>query len=198
MSKQALDRVVESLKGKPELLMQKKILALGKNYTVTDENHNTICFVRLNWGSNMAGNLVSGYMGKWAGRSMSYTYTVNDAEDQNALEIRKSGGAWSSNFEVVEPEQQQRIGIIQLKRTFLIGGIKAQWVNPSSNQTEIVTSGNVMRRKYTMVTPDGSEIAKVRHKIAAIRDTWKLEVSTGEQNLHAVIFATVLDFEKEM
>ncbi len=197
MSQQALERINGSLSGKTELLMKKKIISLGKNYTVTDLDGNILCFVRLNAGSNIAGNIVSNYGGRWVGRSLSYTYTVYDADDQEALKIVKSGGAWSSNFDVVEPESQQRLGLIQLKRSLILGGMKAQWVNPS-NQLELSTQGNVIRRKYRMVDLSGTEVAKVRHKIVAIRDTWNLEVYGGQHNLHAVVFATVLDFEKEM
>ncbi|MCL4329578.1 MAG: hypothetical protein M1533_01075 [Candidatus Thermoplasmatota archaeon] len=198
MSNQALDRVMAALNGKTELLMKKKIMSLGKNYTVSDKEGNVLCFVRLKAGSNIAGKLVSDYMGKWMARGMNYTYTVHDADDQEALKIVKGNGTWSSNFNVVEPEQQQMVGLIQLKRSFLVGGMKAQWVNPASNQVELSTQGNVIRRKYRMIDPTGAEVASVRHKIAAIRDTWNLEVHSGQHNLHAVVFATILDFEKEM
>ena len=198
MSKNALENVTSSLKGNRELLMKKKIISLGKNYTIMDKSHNPLCYVRLNWGSNVGGTIVSNYAGKWAGRMMNYTYTVSDKEDQTALEIRKSGGSWKARFDVAEPETGERIGIIDLKRTFLIGGIRANWLDPKSGQIMIATKGNVIRRKYRMVDGSGNEIAKVRHKIAAIRDVWKLETASGNENLHAVIFSTVLDFEKEM
>jgi uncharacterized protein YxjI len=198
MSKQALENVTNSLKGNKEILMKKKIVSLGKNYTVMNSSHNPLCYVRLNWGSNVGGALVSNYMGKWAGRMMNYTYTVNDESDQTALEIKKGGGSWSSNFDVREPESGEHIGIIQFKRSFLIGGMRARWVDPKTEQVLITTQGNVIRRKYKMMDGSGREIAKVRHKIAAVRDVWKLEVFSGNENLHAVIFATVLDFEKEM
>lgn len=41
-------------------------------------------------------------------------------------------------------------------------------------------------------------MGSVRHKIAAIRDIWNLKLSGGANILNAAIFATVLDFEKEM
>ncbi len=197
MSKQALDNVTNALQGKVELLMKKKILALGKNYTVMDKDQNPLCYVKLDWGSNMAGNMLSGYMGKWAGRMMQYTYSVQDTNEEIALEIRKGPGAWKTNFEVVETESSEKFGTISMKRS-LIGGMLAQWSEPNSNQVMMKTQGNVIRRQYKIVDENEGEIASVRHKIAAIRDTWTLDIHTGKESMEAVVFATVLDFEKEM
>lgn len=197
MVKEALDNVINSLSGKSELLMKKKILALGKNYTVMDTLENPLCYVRLNFGSNIAGNILSRDMGKWAGRMMQYTYTVEDANQQNALEIRKGPGAWKTNFQVTEPETGQQVGVISMKRG-LVGGMLAQWFDPASNAVTLKTQGNVLRRQYAMLDENNTEVASVRHKIVAIRDTWNLNLNAGSNHLEAVVFATVLDFEKEM
>ena len=79
-----------------------------------------------------------------------------------------------------------------------MGGMSAEWQDPQSGSTLITTKGNVIRRQYEMVDPSGSQIATVRHKIVAVRDVWQLQITGGTNHLHAVIFATVLDFEKEM
>ncbi len=197
MTKQALDNIRSALAGNRDLLMKQKILQFGKNYTVMDINQTPLCFVRLDWGANAAGRMLSAFAGKWAGRMMKYTYKVSDATDQPALEIRKGSGSFKSYFDIIEPEGNERIGGIGLRRS-LIGGMRAEWQDPASGQALIRTEGNVIRRKYRMVGSDGSEIATVRHKIAAIRDVWKLEIKTDTNHLHAVIFSAVLDFEKEM
>lgn len=197
MSKQALDNINQALAGQSELLMKQKLIQLGKNYWVMDSNQNTICNVRLNWGSNMMGNVLSSQLGKWAGRMMQYTYSVTDTNDQVALEIRKGAGSFKSFFNIVEPDSGENIGGIGLKRS-LVGGMSAEWQDPQSGSTLITTKGNVIRRQYEMVDPSGSQIATVRHKIVAVRDVWQLQITGGTNHLHAVIFATVLDFEKEM
>ncbi len=198
MSKQALDNITSSVGGNSELLMKKKILNLGKHYIVMDQNQATLCNVILDWGQNIGGQMLSSVAGKWAGRMMSYTYRVTDANGQEALEIRKGKGSFKTHFDIVEPETGENIGGIGLKRGLLFGGMKAQWVDPKTGQGLISVRGNIMRRKYVMLDPSGNEIAKVRHKIMAIRDVWKLELTSGTNHLHAMIFATVLDFEKEM
>ncbi len=198
MSEEVFNNIKDALKGKTELVMKKKLLAIGKYYAVSDTEGNTLCFVNLSWGSNLMGNVVSDHMGKWMGRSMRYTYTLTDANEKIALEIKKTGGAWDSNFNVVEPDKNQIIGIIQLKRAFVIGNMKAQWLNYESKNVEMSVNGNIMRRTYNIINSSGKEIARVRHKIAAIRDTWNLEINSGEDNLYSIIFSTVLDFEKEM
>ncbi len=197
MSKQALDNITNALAGNNELLMKQKIMQLGKNYTVMDSNQNPLCYVRLDWKSNMAGNMLSSIGGRMVGRMMKYTYAVSDSSNQPALEIRKGPGSFKSYFDIVEPESSEKIGGIGLKRS-LIGGMQAEWQDPQSGQPLIRTQGNVIRRQYSMVDPSGNEIATVRHKIAAIRDVWKLDIKGGTNHLHAVIFASILDFEKEM
>jgi uncharacterized protein YxjI len=79
----------------------------------------------------------------------------------------------------------------------MIGGLKATWGGPDG-QPWMTTKGNIIRRKYTIVAPDGRVLGRVRHKILAIRDVWQLELDPGANHLYSAIFATVLDFEKKM
>lgn len=197
MSKQALENIKKSLVGKSELLMKQKIIQLGKNYWVMDSDENTLCNVRLDWGSNMAGNMVSGVAGRWAGRMMHYTYVVSDANNDPALEIRKGSGSFKTYFDVVEPETGERLGGIGLSRS-LVGGMKTAWQDPQSSEIVLTTKGNVLRRQYSMVDGNSNEVASVRHKIVAIRDVWQLRISGMEHQLQAIVFSVVLDFEKEM
>lgn len=197
MSKAALDNVIQALEGNTELLMKKKMIALGKHYTVMDKDQRPLCSVHLDWGQNMGGALLSSLGGKWLGRRSQYLYEVKDANDQLALEIRKGVGSFKAQFTVVELEGNTNLGIISLKRS-LIGGMRAQWLDPSSSQVLMHTKGNVIRRKYVILDPQGNEIAKVRHKIMAIRDVWQIYLNSQSSHLNAMIFATILDFEKEM
>lgn len=197
MSKEALENINNALAGQSELLMKQKLVQLGKNYWVMDSNQKTLCNVRLDMGSNIAGNLISGIAGKWAGRMGKYTYVVSDANDQTALEIRKGSGSFKTFFEITEPDTGETIGGIGLQRS-LVGGMQAVWQEPQSGNPLITTKGNVLRRQYAMLDPNGNEIATVRHKIAAIRDVWQLKINGPENHLHSVIFAAILDFEKEM
>lgn len=197
MTKDALNNVTSSLSGKSDILMKKKILALGKNYTVMDTSQEPLCYVNLNMGSNIAGTLIAGNLGKWAGRTLQYTYVVQDANRQDALLIKKGPGAWSTNFSVLEEQSGEQIATISLKRS-LIGGMEAQWYDPASDSVTMVTKGNVIRRQYSIVDHNQNEIGFVRHKIAAVRDTWNLKLEPSANILNAVVFATVLDFEKEM
>lgn len=197
MTKQALENVMNSLNGKNELLMKKHIVSLGKTYTVMDSDQTPLFMVKLDWGSNMMGNAISGQLGKWAGRMMHYTYSVFDNNQELALEIRKGSGSFKSTFAVTEPESGEQIGSIYMKRS-LIGGMNASWLDTGTNTPTITTKGNVLRRQYSMFDQNQAEIAAVRHKIVAVRDVWKIDVMESSNSLHAVIFATVLDFEKEM
>lgn len=197
MTNKALDNIAAALNGNNQLLMKKKILAAGKNYAVMDQNQKPLCYVYLSAAQNIAGKLLAGAVGSWAGREMSYTYIVQDAYNESALILKKGAGAWSANFGIYDAVSEEQGAVISLKRG-LIGGMQAQWLDRENNQVTMATKGNVLRRQYSIVDQSQKEVGSVRHKIAAIRDTWSLNLETGTNILNAAVFATVLDFEKEM
>jgi uncharacterized protein YxjI len=200
----AAQNVVNVLANQPSLLMKMRILSLGKNYDVMDPNQQVLCHVGLDAGQNVGGEVVKGaiasiagdYLGRYAARDMTYTYRVTDAAGNLALEIRKGAGANQARFDVFDPLTNVPVGSIQLRRS-LIGGLQATWLAPNG-QPLMQTQGNVIRRTYAIRGPDGREIGRVRHKILAIRDVWQLEFGAGTNHLYSAIFATILDFEKEM
>lgn len=197
MGNEPLDTINKALSGKTDLLMKKKILAVGKNYAVMDENQNPLCYVYLDAKQNVVGNLLSGALGSWAGREMGYTYIVQDAFNQNALIVKKGAGAWSANFGIFDAVSGEQSAMIGLKRG-LIGGMQAQWLDKETGNTLMSTKGNVLKRQYAILDGSNNEIGHVRHKIAAVRDVWNLRLTPEANILNAAIFATVLDFEKEM
>jgi uncharacterized protein YxjI len=196
--------IISGLAPQQKLLMKMRILSLGKNYDVMDANQKVLCKIGLDASQNMTGTLVGSavasvagdYIGRFAQRSLTYTYLVRDAQDRVALEIRKGSGGNTASFQVVDPMAGATIGTIQMKRS-LIGGLKASWVAPNG-QTLITTKGNIIRRKYKMLGADGAGIGYVRHKILAIRDVWELDFAGPTNHLYSALFATVLDFEKKM
>jgi uncharacterized protein YxjI len=192
--------VVNLLANQKSLVMKKRILALGKNYDVMNESDQVLCHVVLDAGQNIAGGLVKeaigGYLGRYAARSMNYTYRVTDPAGNVAFEIRKGGGGNQSRFDVVDPMANSLVGVIDMRRS-LIGGMEATWM-ASNGQPLFHTSGNVIRRTYAIQDPAGVEIGHVRHKIVAVRDTWQLEFVGAANHLYSAVFAAILDFEKEM
>lgn len=105
-------------------------------------------------------------------------------------------GGNTATFQVVDAATQSQVGRIELKRS-LIGGLKATWVDPSG-VVYLHTKGNILRRKYEILGPQGERWGRVRHKILAVRDVWQLELDPRVNHLYSALFATVLDFEKKM
>ncbi len=200
----AAAQILQSLSNQGKLLMKMRILSLGKNYDVMNEQQQVLCQVGLDASQNMKGGLVSGAVGAVAGdfvgrivaRNMTYTYTVKDPQGNLAYEIRKGSGAYTAEFVVWDPVANAPVGTIGMKRSF-IGGLKAVWLDPAG-QTYLSTKGNIIRRKYEMLGPDGRPVGHVRHKILAIRDVWELDLDPQVNHLYSALFATVLDFEKKM
>lgn len=197
MPNEYLENINKALSGKTELLMKKKMIAVGKNYAIMDEDQNPLSYIYLDAKQNVVGNLLSGALGSWAGREMGYTYLVQDSYNQNALVVKKGAGAWSANFGVFDAESGEQYAMIGLKRS-LIGGMQAHWQEKNASQPDMSTKGNVLKRQYAIIGSNGAELGHVRHKIAAVRDVWSLKLAPEANILNAAIFAVVLDFEKEM
>ncbi|MCI4333403.1 MAG: hypothetical protein L3K01_06760 [Thermoplasmata archaeon] len=200
----AAQNIVNALQGQPKLLMKMQILSLGKNYWVMDAAQKPLCYIGLDAGQNISGQVLGAavgaiagdYLGRFAARSMEYTYTVKDASQQVAMLIKKGSGGNKSRFDVVDAMTGGSFGAIDMKRS-LIGGLKASWLAPNGAPV-MSTKGNIIRRKYSIMGADGREIGRVRHKILAVRDVWELEFEAGANHLYTSIFATILDFEKKM
>jgi hypothetical protein len=121
---------------------------------------------------------------------------VKDPNGNLALQIQKGVGGNTATFQIVDPSTQANLGRIEMKRS-LIGGLKATWISPEG-QVYLHTKGNIIRRKYEILGPDGQSWGRVRHKILAIRDVWELDLDPRVNHLYSALFATVLDFEKKM
>lgn len=196
--------LMNSLANQSPLLMKMRILSLGKNYDVMDLNQQVLAHIGLDAGQNMTGQMVGSavasiagdYVGRFMQRSLSYTYDVKDPDGTLALQVRKGSGGNRATFQIVDPATGSNLGQIDLRRS-LIGGLKATWLTPAG-QPLMMTKGNILRRKYTIVNPQNQEIGRVRHKILAVRDVWQLELSPGTNHLYSALFATILDFEKKM
>lgn len=196
--------IVSKLDTLSTLLMRMRVLSWGKNYDVMDQDKQVLCQIGLDGRQNMKGQLIGAavsqvagdWVGRWATRSLAYTYDVRDASGALAMQIRKTPGGQKAQFHVLDPQNSGSFGYIDLKRS-LIGGLKAAWVGPNG-QPLMHTKGNIVRRKYAIQGPAGENIGRVRHKILAVRDVWQLELDQPTNHLYSALFATVLDFEKKM
>ncbi len=196
--------IMNAMTNQGTLLMRMRVLSLGKNYDIMDLNKQVLATVGLDANQNMTGaavgaavaSIAGDYVGRFAQRSLSYTYDVKDPAGNLALQIRKGSGGNTTQFTVFDPATGATAGTIDMKRS-LFGGLRAHWKAPTG-QPLMSTKGNIIRRKYAITNPSGQEIGHVRHKILAIRDVWQLELNPGTNHLYSAIFAVILDFEKKM
>ncbi len=200
----SLSPIVQALSGQQTLLMKMRILSFGKYYDVMDLNQTVLMTIGLDAGQNVKGQLLGaavgsfagGYVGRWMTRRQEYVYEVKDPQGNLFLEIRKGLGGNAATFEVVEMVTQAPVGRIDMRRS-LIGGLQATWVAPTG-QAYLNTRGNILRRQYEILGPQGESFGRVRHNVLAIRDVWQLELDPRVNHLYSALFATILDFEKKM
>lgn len=193
-----VQNIVTALANRPTLVMQKAIASMAKNYSVLDENQQLLCGISLDSSQNVTGEAIRAipFAGKYVSRGRTYTYRMTDASGALALEIRKGEGTWAAQFDVVDPVAGGTFGSIRMNHGFM-GGMQGQWVSPTG-EVLMQTEGNVVRREYQIVGPQGAPIGKVRHKVMAVHDLWQLDLAPGSNHLYSAIFAAILDFEKEM
>jgi len=200
----SLSPIVQALSGQRTLLMRMLILSFGKYYDVMDMDQTVLMTIGLDAGQNVKGQLLGaavgsiagGYVGSWMTRRQEYVYDVKDPQGDLVLQVRKGLGGNTATFEVVEMATQAPVGRIDLQRS-LIGGLQATWVAPTG-QAYLHTQGNILRREYEILGPQGESLGRVRHKILAVRDVWQLELDPRVNHLYSALFATILDFEKKM
>src|SRR5579871_3133502 len=85
--------IMNAMTNQGTLLMKMKILSMGKNYDVMDKDQRVLATIGLDANQNMTAGAIGGdYVGRFARRSLSYTYDVKDPAGNLALQIKKGSG----------------------------------------------------------------------------------------------------------
>jgi len=187
------------LKGLKNFLVQHQMLSMGHSYRVLDSNKRHLFTVQGNTNQNLQGNamenlLGGGYLGRLAGRSVNMTYNLTDSHGTLFGTIAKEGGGNSSTFTLTDAAGQ-RAATIHLQRS-LVGGITATAVDGAGHPL-LQTSGNLMRHNFMIKGASGHELAKVHEAWVAVRDTYNLDVMGDIDPVYPLVFAVMIDFEKE-
>ncbi len=174
---------------------------MGHSYRVMDAEKRPLFTVRGNVGQNVRGNLLGSlaggsdsYLGRMAARSVDMSYLLTDPEGQPRGQIAKSGGANESVFTLSDPTGRELVRV-NLKRS-LIGGVSATAVAPDGRPL-FGTSGNLLRHNFAIQDGSGAVVARVHEAWVAVRDTYRLDLEQDVDPLLPLVFAVVIDFEKE-
>ncbi len=182
------------LAGRTNFLLRQRALAIGATYDVLDENKNALFKIKQDAGQAVGTALVGAVAGGLVKRYMKRSYKILTADDRTVGQISKGSGAFKTAYTITLSDGRM-VGYINVKRS-LIGGLKASLLD-QAGKPMISTKGNLIRRKYAMKDPAGSEIARVTAKMLQIRDTYKVELKGNMHPIYPLTFAVIIDFEKD-
>ena len=180
-------------------LVQHKALSLGHSYRVMDASKKHLFTVQGDAAQNITGNLLGnlaggGYIGRLAARSVNMTYGIVAADGTRWGQLAKTGGGNQSMFTLTDNAGQPWV-IIQMERG-LMGGVKATAVWPNG-QPMMQTSGNLLRHNFMIRDGAGADLAKVHEQWVSIRDTYNVDIMGNIDPLFPLVYAVVIDYEKE-
>ena len=78
----------------------------------------------------------------------------------------------------------------------LVGGLTATAALPDGRPM-FQTHGNLIRHNFSILDPSGRELAKIHEAWASVRDTYSLDLVANVDPLGPLIFAILIDREKE-
>ncbi|HYA57621.1 MAG TPA: zinc-ribbon domain-containing protein [Thermoplasmata archaeon] len=187
------------LRGQRSFLVQHQVLSMGHSYRVMDSNKNHLFTVRGDAGQNIQGNMLGslvggGYLGRFAARSVTMSYTLVDPQGTVHGSVVKEGGGNSSTFTLTDSSGQPWV-VISLSRG-VMGGITATAAD-GQGRPLMSTGGNLMRHNFMIKDAAQKDLAKVHEAWVAVRDTYNVDMLGSIDPVYPLVFTIMLDFEKE-
>ncbi len=183
------------LAGRTSFLLRQRALTIGATYDVLDDQKNPLFKIKQDAGQAVGAALVGALAGSIVKRHMKRSYAILTNDDRPVGMISKGSGAFKTAYTITLADGRM-VGYINVKRGF-IGGLKASLLN-GQGQPMISTKGNLIRRKYAMKDPAGTEVARVTAKMLTLRDTYSVILAGNSMHpIYPLTFAVIIDFEKD-
>jgi hypothetical protein len=174
----------------------------GRNYRILDAEKHHLFTVRENVRQELRANFLGGMgqsgggfrVGPFGTASRTFAWTVLDATGnaRGTITIQLSGYTATSTLADVTGAP---VLAIQVERG-LAGGMTATAAYPDGHAM-FQAKGNLIRHNFSILDPAGAEVAKIHEAWASVRDTYNLDLVGNADPLCTVIFAVMIDREKE-
>jgi len=188
--------------GKRSFLLQHQLGTGGRNYRVLDaEKHHLFTAhedvsqeLRTNFLGGM-GQQASGFrLGPALVGTTTYLWRVLDAQGtpRASISIQMQLG---SAVSTLADAQGAPILAVNVQRRAL-GGMTATAAFPDG-RAMFEAKGNLIHHNFSIHDPAGTEVAKIHEAFASVRDTYNLDLVGPVDPLCVLIFAILIDREKE-
>jgi zinc ribbon protein len=197
--------VVLGVQGSNKFLLQHQLFSGGHNYRVLNHEKKHLFTVKENVRQELVSNILnrpsaqpqSGFsfrMGVQAAPTQTYVWTVADSSDvpQAQIAIQVTGNAAVSTLSDSAGTPVVAVSVSKSQ----IGGLHATAAFPDG-RSMFQTHGNLLRHNFTIQDPSGKDVAKIHEAWASVRDTYNLDLMGELDPLCPLIFAILIDREKQ-
>ncbi|MGP8072640.1 MAG: zinc-ribbon domain-containing protein [Thermoplasmata archaeon] len=191
------------LEGGRSFLLQHQLLAAGRSYRILTPEKRHLFTVKENFGQEMRSNFMGGMLGNQGGalglgstafNHRTFAWTVHDAAGALRANITFQVSGYHATSTLADTAGSP-ILVVNVDRG-LVGGLTATAVLPDGRPL-FQTKGNLIHHNFSILDPSGRELAKIHEAWASVRDTYNLDLVAPVDPLGALIFAILIDREKE-
>jgi hypothetical protein len=193
---------VLGLEGTRSFLLQHQMLSGGRSYRVLDREKRHLFTVQEDVRNELMANFLRRVPGAGGGLglgrlvpgSRTFAWMVLDPSGtaQAAISIQMSG---NSAVSTLTDASGAPILAVEVQRSF-VGGMTATAAHPDGRPL-LSAQGNLIRHNFSIKDPQGAEVAKIHEAWASLRDSYNLELVGNTDPLVPLIFAILIDREKE-
>lgn len=190
------------LQGGRTFLLQHQLVSGGRNYRVLDHEKRHLFTVRENYLQDVRSNFLGGMVQQNTGfgigrlgmgtRNLSWAVLDSGGNPRGSITIQMSGYSAASTL-------SDATGVPLLNVTVsrgVVGKLTATASSPDGRPM-FQTEGNQIRHNFSIHDPTGKEVAKIHEAWASVRDTYGLDLVGNADPLCALVFAILIDREKE-
>ena len=192
---------VLGLQGGRNFLLQHQLTGIGRSYRVLNAEKRHLFTVKENMGQEMRSNFMGGLLqnqssglGGTAFGQRTLAWTVHDAAGNLRGNIAFQIAGYHAMSTLTDGAGTPLL-VVNVERG-LVGGLTATAALPDGRPM-FQTKGNLIHHNFSILDPAGKELAKIHEAWASIRDTYSLDLVAPVDPLGALIFAILIDREKE-
>jgi hypothetical protein len=193
---------VLGVEGGRNFLLQHQLMSNGRNYRVLNSEKRHLFTVRESFGQEVRANFLGGSgmsrpafgLGALAMGTRSFVWEVLDAAGtpRGRISIQVSRGNAVSTLADLAGTPLLAINVDK----GLVGGLAATAATVDGRPM-FQAHGNLIHHNFSIQDPAGQEVAKVHEAWASVRDTYNVDLTGNVDPLGPLIFAILIDREKE-
>jgi uncharacterized protein YxjI len=185
--------------GVKQFLVQHQFLSGGHSYRILDTAKKHLFTAKENFGQEMQQNFMGGMFSNQgmvgtALMSRTFAWTIHDAAGAVRANVTFQINGYNAQATLTDMGGAP-IMVVNVNRG-LMGKMTASAVY-TDGRPMFQTQGNLIHHNFGILDPTGRELAKIHEAWASVRDTYSLDLTADVDPVGPIIFAILIDREKE-